>query len=275
MKFFFILLLSTLIVLPVSAQTKKETKKIWHSPDPKGMKFIPPGSFETLVDGEDKTLSIQGFWMSNEITNKEFNKFYQDIKQYPDSSFKWLDLRNHNENDNITIIEIKFESITNSIEDKSFTFEDGRTLIEHLRDPDLRNHPVSGITYDMAINFCRWKNIKENTKNKGNYINDFRLPVELEWEYVANNDYNKLGFQEPYRKSNKGKSNTYGLKNLDSNVSEFINSANEGNRVFTKGSSYKEYIQCKAITSHNSEYRSSDTGFRIVRTFLGKRKDIY
>ncbi|MDD3740760.1 MAG: hypothetical protein PHH30_05910, partial [Bacteroidales bacterium] len=89
MEFFKILLL--LLILSIHGFSQKETTtttttKPYTAKSPKGMKFIPPGQC-SYNNGEGlETKSIMGFWMSNEITNKEFREFYEDIKANPDSS---------------------------------------------------------------------------------------------------------------------------------------------------------------------------------------------
>jgi formylglycine-generating enzyme required for sulfatase activity len=60
-------------------------RKTWYTPDPYGMLFIPPGSYQIGPSDEDvpyamtaqsKTVTIQGFWMDEtEITNSEYRQF--------------------------------------------------------------------------------------------------------------------------------------------------------------------------------------------------------
>ena len=60
-------------------------RKTWYTPDPYGMLFIPPGSYQMGPSDEDvpyamtaqsKTVTIQGFWMDEtEITNSEYRQF--------------------------------------------------------------------------------------------------------------------------------------------------------------------------------------------------------
>ncbi len=60
-------------------------RKAWYTPDPYGMLFIPPGSYQMGPSDQDvpnamtaqaKTVTIQGFWMDEtEITNSEYRQF--------------------------------------------------------------------------------------------------------------------------------------------------------------------------------------------------------
>ena len=60
-------------------------RNIWYTPDPFGMLFIPPGSFQMGPSDQDvpyamtaqsKTVTLQGFWMDEtEITNSQYRQF--------------------------------------------------------------------------------------------------------------------------------------------------------------------------------------------------------
>lgn len=60
-------------------------RKVWYTPDPYGMLFIPPGTYQMgpsdqdvpySMTAENKTVTIQGFWMDEtEITNSEYRQF--------------------------------------------------------------------------------------------------------------------------------------------------------------------------------------------------------
>lgn len=60
-------------------------RKTWYTPQPYGMLFIPPGSYQMGPSDQDvpyamtaqsKTVTIQGFWMDEtEITNSEYRQF--------------------------------------------------------------------------------------------------------------------------------------------------------------------------------------------------------
>jgi len=61
------------------------TRKTWYTPDPFGMLFVPPGTYQMGPSDQDvpnamtatsKTVTIQGFWMDEtEITNAEYRQF--------------------------------------------------------------------------------------------------------------------------------------------------------------------------------------------------------
>ncbi len=65
-------------------------RKMWYTPDPYGMLFIPPGSYQMGPSDQDvpyamtaqsKTVTIQGFWMDEtEITNSEYRQFVNWVR---------------------------------------------------------------------------------------------------------------------------------------------------------------------------------------------------
>ena len=72
MKSILIFLLGLTVSLDVSSQTNSPVKK------PADMEYIPSGSI--------KGITMQGFYMSNEITNKEYREFVNYLKQHPNDS---------------------------------------------------------------------------------------------------------------------------------------------------------------------------------------------
>ena len=65
-------------------------RKMWYTPDPYGMLFIPPGSYQMGPSDQDvayamtaqsKTVTVQGFWMDEtEITNAEYRQFVNWVR---------------------------------------------------------------------------------------------------------------------------------------------------------------------------------------------------
>ncbi len=60
-------------------------RQLWYTPDPYGMLFVPPGTYQMGPSDQDvaysmtaqsKTVTVQGFWMDEtEITNSEYRQF--------------------------------------------------------------------------------------------------------------------------------------------------------------------------------------------------------
>lgn len=54
----------------------------------------------------------------------------------------------------------------------------------------LRLFPITGITYEQAVEFCKWRSLV-----KGEGIVEFRLPTEAEWKELALNGLNSSGLK--------------------------------------------------------------------------------
>ena len=66
----------------------------------------------------------------------------------------------------------------------------------YLRHPAYRDYPVVGVSYEQAVDYCKWRTArvkefvkiagKENAKKYAIYKNiEYRLPTKEEWEYAA------------------------------------------------------------------------------------------
>lgn len=65
-------------------------RSMWYTPDPYGMLFIPPGSYQMGPSDQDvpyamtaqsKTVTVQGFWMDEtEITNSQYRQFVNWVR---------------------------------------------------------------------------------------------------------------------------------------------------------------------------------------------------
>ena len=54
--------------------------------------------------------------------------------------------------------------------------------------PAFDHYPVVGVSWKQAVAFSRWRTQLQNgyiASNGGSYLQDFRLPLESEWEYAA------------------------------------------------------------------------------------------
>lgn len=69
------------------------------------------------------------------------------------------------------------------------------------------NFPVSNITYDAAVEFCKWKTNRYNNDKKRKFNKVlFRLPTESEWEFAARGVYRDFPYPwGPYLRDKNGR----------------------------------------------------------------------
>jgi formylglycine-generating enzyme required for sulfatase activity len=68
----------------------------------------------------------------------------------------------------------------------------------YLRHPAYRNYPVVGVSYEQAVEYCKWRTqrVKEFMCISKKYPTiefEYRLPTEKEWEFLSNNGNCKDG----------------------------------------------------------------------------------
>jgi len=265
-----IILIIVSLLVATSVYSQKEEARYFSAP--KGMSFCQSGSFnqKRIISGDtvNKTLSIRAFWISNEITNKEFREFYNSVKSNPLDTIFRVDLKTmqiikRSYADIFT--EIKNDLINNTeLNDENYFFN-----------KKYDDYPVVGVTNTGANYYCIWFTNKVNTKNKvkkNAILVDFRLPTEPEWEYAST--FNNGKFQDKRQeidKSKSGKKNEIGIYNMGGNVAEWtMTSDNIDNKevYIIRGGSWKGQKDITLRESRSPFYSSDNLGFRIVREFL-------
>ena len=157
------------------------------------------------------------------------------------------------------------------------------------------NHPVSGVSWHDAINYCRWLYLKTGRK--------FRLPTEAEWEKSARGIDSRIYPWGNRWYKNKANCLEYGINNttdvghfspkgdspigvtdIAGNVWEWCSSIyqpfpynNEDGREeldtrnprVVRGGSFassKDEIRCSFRNRYEENFRHGYTGFRVVIT---------
>jgi formylglycine-generating enzyme required for sulfatase activity len=240
--------------------------------------LVPSGSFSVQDAGTPMTISIDNFWMSNEISNKEFREFYNQTRNSPNDSIAWIDFSGI---DNIgvnnpKIIKVAYSDIIDKLMNESAwksVFEEG----DYFTNPKYDNYPVIGVTWDGARYYCIWRTKEENKKLKGQDKTlqvDYRLPTEYEWEYALSfNDSKSNGDSNELRQINDGNKNKLGLFNLNSNVSEWTSSSGSGDSKaykVVKGSSWKSDSKDTQRQLVLPDKGTDYIGFRIVKSDIKK-----
>jgi formylglycine-generating enzyme required for sulfatase activity len=245
----------------------------------KDLTFVPKGSFDIKVTNIQQTISVDNFWMSNEITNKEFRQFFNQIKNRPNDSFEWLDVSSikNGEMSKAKIIKVAYSDIFNKLMNESAwksIFEKG----DYFTNPNYDNYPVVGVTWEGARYYCIWRTNQEfeKLKKQGNQmVMDYRLPTEYEWEYALTfNDSKSFVDSKELHPIDKGDKNKLGLLNLNDNVSEWTCSTGSNDSLeykVVKGSSWKSESKDSqrelVLQGKGADY----IGFRIVKADLKKQ----
>lgn len=254
--------------------------------EPVKMNFVPHEQYDTikfLESGKirDVVTYSDGFYMSNEITNREFREFTDWVRDNPDKSV-WRP--NNIEKEIINPITGKTRQIIfhiperndnpdllGELVDSSAAGKLSKKYKNYFTDPKYDNYPVMGISAKMAEFYCNWKTMSEaititetsdNGAAGGTIItkNNYRLPNENEWEYAAKQSGMK-SVAKPRKKLVEGDGGE--LTHFIDNVSEWVVNPDERN-VIARGGSWKTKggISGRRISDRDS--RDGYTGFRIV-----------
>ena len=155
---------------------------------PENYKFVPMGHVKV---GEE-TANVDAFFISvYEVSVSEYNLFLNEIKDknpklynecYPDTSL-W-----------VTIFE--------------YSYNEPYTKHYHTH-PMYANYPANNISYEAAVEYCKWLTAKHNEENAKTTVakGEFRLPSEAEWIRAARGDNHDWIFpwKEPKLKDKNGK----------------------------------------------------------------------
>lgn len=176
---------------------------------------------------------------------------------------------------------------------KSVSKRFGGISSDYFLNPEYSWCPVVGISYEEAVAFCDWVNLKVRSKFKNGYQYTYRLPSESEWEYIVSCDKkaekNKKDFIRIYNTSDKiiresdlsrelnnksyccnndmrllsiydSQKNDCGLIHVKGNVSEMVQEKN-----ISKGGSYQQTLfECDLSKKQHYSKPQLWLGFRYI-----------
>jgi formylglycine-generating enzyme required for sulfatase activity len=240
--------------------------KLWE-PEPKGMAYIPAGSFVLKrTDGsttKDFTVTIDAFWMNQtEVSVKQYFDYLKSLKIDSSEQFYQTALPN----------------------------SDQAPFKDYFSNKKYADFPVVGVSFKQATNYCKWLTAIENQKLKSKGkppVQNYRIPSEVEWVYAsfggkAPGDYSIPKTAE-LSKVSANKPNDWGLYNMSSNVSEWTytlfdpgkymlvvqnSPVSDFEKIIVRGNNFKEsLVNDKLILDGSDSY--DYVGFRYVRSYLG------
>lgn len=265
MKATILFVVGLLISLSSFSQDSKKNAQ-----DPKGMILVPGSTYIAEIGpGISRDVQVDDFWMSNEITNKEFRQFYTDIINNPNDTITWVDLSKMKRTSDgkmtkPVVVKEAYKDIAPKIIDLSVC-NSIPNKENYFTDPKYDNYPVVGVSYYGARYYCIWRSNREYDA-KGATVQDYRLPTLYEWRNVprANMDY-ETGLHEVL----KGEKNELGLFNLNGNVAEWTCTSSENDDLGSKyviGYSWKSDVNSRFTEPVPTEKATDYIGFRIVKS---------
>jgi len=183
---------------------------------------------------------------------------------------------------------VKMSDLLPTLIDSNAMYKIDKQYKNYFTDEKYNDYPVVGVSRNAAEYYCVWLITLERetlvlrkgqttpngmrVKNKS-YIGTgpsygyYRIPLLMEWEYVAKQPYRKVRPNDnKLHKVSEGNSNRWGISHIHDNVSEWVTDP---------GDSLAQYIGGNWLTRDNTSYRiplppdssKGFIGFRIVRTF--------
>ena len=241
------------------------------------------------------TISQDAYYISNEITNKEYREFTDWAKNNPDEILtkpKEIIVKRNAEPGKTKVWTIPYwetmSDLLPTLIDSNAMYKIDKRFKNYFTDEKYNDYPVVGISRNAAEYYCVWlTNLeretivlhKGQTTSNGMRIKEktfimvgpsygyYRIPLLMEWEYVAKQPYRKARANDnKLYKVSEGNSNRWGISHMHDNVSEWVTDP---------GDSLAKYMGDNWLTKDKTFYKSAlppDSskgfiGFRIARTF--------
>ena len=255
------------------------------------IEMIAVPSLELLSDksvGKDSSqkiqISLESFYISNEIMNKEYREFTDWVKNNPDQMLaRSKEIKGSQNEFGKTrvwpmLVFIGMAELLPKVIDSSALYKLDKRYKNYFIDKKYDDYPVVGVSRNNAEYFCFWKTNFENVtkvkghgKSKGYLIygpeTHFRLPLEIEWEYIAKKPPKRRQSNDNLiRKVYEGNLNKWGISHINDNVSEWVISPDD-TLAISRGGSWKTKNDISERQIIDPDSSNGYTGFRIARTY--------
>jgi len=270
------------------------------NPQPPSMISVPQFEFISKSTINDSTrninISLDAFYISNEITNKEYREFTEWAKNNPDeilSKPKEIIVKKNPEPGKTKVWTIpywvKMSDLLPTLIDSNAMYKIDKRFKDYFTDEKYNDYPVVGVSKSAAEYYCVWLiNLERQTivlrkgqtipngmrvKNK-TYITTspsygyYRIPRVMEWEYVAKQPYRRVPVNDhKLHKVSEGSSNRWGISHLHDNVSEWVTDPADTLAVFMGDNWLNNTKSPYSLLHMYPDSSSGYIGFRIARTY--------
>jgi formylglycine-generating enzyme required for sulfatase activity len=267
-------------------------------PQPPNMISVPQFEFISKSSINDSArninISLDAFYISNEITNKEYREFTDWAKNHPEEILvkpKEIIIKKNPEPGKTRVWTIPdlitMKDLLPKLIDSNAMNKLDRKFKNYFTDEKYNDYPVVGVSRNAAEYYCDWlirleQEIfvlhKGQTTPNGTRVTKrtwigispsygyYRIPLEMEWEYVAKQPYRKGPANDhKLHKVSEGSSNRWGISHLHDNVSEWVTDPDDTLAIF-KGDNWLPNNQSFYLPI-NPDSSKGYIGFRIARTY--------
>ena len=286
---------------------------------PPSMISVPQFEFISKSTINDSTkninISLDAFYISNEITNKQYREFTDWAKDNPAEILakpKEIIVKKYQEPGKTNVLTIpywvKMSELLPMLIDSNAMYKIDKKLKNYFTDEKYNDYPVVGVSKNAADYYCTWlERLEQKTINlrkgqiapdgmcvNGQCINGkfgkekvtvvigpsygfYRIPLEMEWEFVTKQPYEKE-FKNDHilHKVNEGIPDRWGILHLHDNVSEWIK-VPEDTLAICAGDNWLNQDNLPQILRMHPDSSKGYIGFRIARTFkpeeINKKQD--
>jgi formylglycine-generating enzyme required for sulfatase activity len=284
----------SLIFLIILLQACKEKTQ-----QPPSMISVPQFEFISKSTINDSTrninISLDAFYISNEITNKEYREFTDWVKNNPDEILykpKEVIFKKNPEPGKSSVWTIpywvKMSDLLPTLIDSNAMYKIDKRFKDYFTDEKYKDYPVVGVSRNAAEYYCVWLiNLESKiivlrkgqttpngmrVKNK-TYIGTspsygyYRIPIDMEWEFVAKQPYRRGPVNDhKLHKVSEGSSNRWGISHLHDNVSEWVTDPDDTLALY-KGDNWLPNNKSFYSLSMHPDSSKGYIGFRIARTY--------
>lgn len=229
--------------------------------------LVPSGT--VFIDGSET--QVEGFYISKtEVANCEYNRFVQYIAASGNTEL---------------LNKIKFDA--NQWEE---ICGNKPLVLSYCNSSKYSQYPAVNMTYDGAIEYCKWLTEKANKESSNGLVYEYRLPTRLEWIRAAEGELHRIDYAwgGPAARNDKGcmlcqcnrstepkpvfDMNTYtspatsyfansiGLYNMNGNVAEMISEKG----IAVGGSWISNEMEVKNLSIMCYEKPTPFVGFRPI-----------